>query len=127
MAEYDNFRKRTARERQTLVSDAKAMTVEQLLPLLDNLERAVGVSPDTDPAEILKGVEMAYTQSKATFEKLGVTAFGEVGEQFDPNIHNAVSHIESEDFDENVISMVLQKGYKLGEKVVRPAMVQVAN
>lgn len=127
MAEYDNFRKRTAREKQALMTDVKAMSVEQLLPVIDNLERAMAVSEGASVADVLKGVEMVYTQTAAAFEKLGVEPVGEVGEAFDPNLHHAVSHIDSEDFGENCISLIMQKGYKIGDKVIRPAMVQVAN
>lgn len=126
-AEYDNFRKRTAREKIALATDIKAMTVEELLPILDNLERAMAISEETSAADVLKGVEMVYSQTAAAFEKLGVETIGEIGEVFDPNIHHAVSHIDSEDFEENTISQVFQKGYKIGDKVIRAAMVQVAN
>lgn len=126
-AEYDNFRKRTVREKQALATDVKAMTVEELLPILDNLERALTVNSGTSAEDIVKGVEMVYSQTLAVFEKLGVETVGKIGDVFDPNIHHAVSHIENEDMEENTISQVFQKGYIIGDKVIRAAMVQVAN
>lgn len=125
LAEYDNYRKRTLKEKEGTYTDAKAMCMTELLPVLDNFERALSVeSADT---EYKKGVEMIYTSLCETLKKLGVEAFGEAGEQFDPNFHNGVMHIEDENLGENVIAQVFSKGYKIGEKVLRPAMVQVAN
>ncbi len=124
-ADYDNFRKRTAKEKEASYGNGKADAVEKLLPVYDNLERALN-QPTTDEA-YKKGVEMTMTQLVSIFEGLGVKIFGEVGEVFDPNIHNAVMHTEDESLGENTISQVFQKGFLLGEKVVRFAMVQVAN
>ena len=125
LAEYDNYRKRTLKEKEGTYTDAKAMCMTELLPVLDNFERALSVeSADT---EYKKGVEMIYTSLCETLKKLGVEAFGEAGEEFDPNFHNGVMHIEDENLGENVIAQVFSKGYKIGEKVLRPAMVQVAN
>ena len=124
-AEYDNFRKRTIKEKDAAYGNGKAGAVEKLLPVYDNLERAVN-QPCTDEA-YKKGVEMTMTELVNIFTGLGVEIFGNVGEEFDPNIHNAVMHVDNEELGENTISMVFQKGFKIGEKVVRFAMVQVAN
>jgi molecular chaperone GrpE len=124
-ADYDNFRKRTAKEKEQSYSNGKADAVEKLLPVYDNLERALN-QPTEDEA-YKKGVEMTMTQLVGIFAGLGVEIFGNVGEEFDPNFHNAVMHMEDENLGENVISQVFQKGFKLGEKIIRFAMVQVAN
>ena len=124
-AEYDNFRKRTIKEKDAAYGNGKAGAVEKLLPVYDNLERAVN-QPCTDEA-FKKGVEMTMTELVNIFTGLGVEIFGNVGDEFDPNIHNAVMHVDNEELGENTISMVFQKGFKIGEKVVRFAMVQVAN
>ena len=124
-AEFDNFRKRTIKEKEASYGNGKADAVEKLLPVYDNLERALN-QPTEDEA-FKKGVEMTMTQLVGIFSGLGVEIFGNVGEEFDPNFHNAVMHTEDENFGENVISQVFQKGFKLGEKIIRFAMVQVAN
>ena len=124
-ADYDNFRKRTIKEKEQSYSNGKADAVEKLLPVYDNLERAVN-QPTQDEA-YKKGVEMTMTQLVGIFAGLGVEIFGNVGDTFDPNIHNAVMHTEEEGVEENTITQVFQKGFKLGEKIVRFAMVQVAN
>ena len=124
-AEFDNFRKRTIKEKEASYGNGKADAVEKLLPVYDNLERALN-QPTQDEA-YKKGVEMTMTQLVGIFAGLGVEIFGNVGDAFDPNIHNAVMHTEDESLGENVISQVFQKGFKIGEKVVRFAMVQVAN
>ena len=124
-AEFDNFRKRTIKEKEASYGNGKADAVEKLLPVYDNLERALN-QPCTDEA-YKKGVEMTMTQLVGIFSGLGVEIFGNVGEEFDPNFHNAVMHTEDENLGENVISQVFQKGFKLGEKIIRFAMVQVAN
>ena len=124
-AEYDNFRKRTIKEKEASYGNGKADAVEKLLPVYDNLERAL--NQETADAAYKKGVEMTMTELVKIFTSLGVEIFGQVGEEFDPNIHNAVMHIESEELGENTIAAVFQKGFKLGDKVVRFAMVQVAN
>ena len=125
-AEYDNFRKRTEREKAAIYDDATSLAVTEILPVADNLERALQLE-ECSVEDLRKGVEMVQTQMQTSLTKLKITAVGEVGEAFDPNLHNAVSHIEDETLGENVISAVYQKGYKRNEKVVRPAMVQVAN
>ena len=124
-AEYDNFRKRTIKEKDAAYGNGKAGAVEKLLPVYDNLERAVN-QPCTDEA-YKKGVEMTMTELVNIFNGLGVEIFGNVGDEFDPNIHNAVMHVDNEELGENTIAMVFQKGFKIGDKVVRFAMVQVAN
>ena len=124
-ADYDNFRKRTIKEKEQSYGNGKADAVEKLLPVYDNLERAL--NQPTEDVAYKKGVEMTMTQLVSIFTGLGVEIFGQVGETFDPNIHNAVMHIEEEGVEENTITQVFQKGFKLGEKIVRFAMVQVAN
>lgn len=126
LAEYDNFRKRTAAEKTAIYNNAVSDTVQALLPIADNIERALGQENAT-AEDMKKGVEMIEAQIQQSFEKLGITPCGAVGEAFDPNLHNAVAHIEDENLGENVISAVFQKGYLLGDRVVRFAMVQVAN
>ena len=124
-ADYDNFRKRTAKEKETSYTNGKADTVAKLLPVYDNLERAL--NQPTEDAAYKKGVEMTMAELQKIFEGLGVEVFGNVGDGFDPNLHNAVMHTEDESLGENTISMVFQKGFKMGDKVIRFAMVQVAN
>ena len=124
-AEYDNFRKRTIKEKEASYGNGKADAVAKMLPVYDNLERAL--NQETTNAAFKKGVEMTMAELVKIFTALGVEIFGNVGDQFDPNLHNAVMHIENEDIDENSISAVFQKGFKIGDKVVRFAMVQVAN
>ena len=124
-AEYDNFRKRTIKEKEASYGNGKADAVAKMLPVYDNLERAL--NQETTDAAFKKGVEMTMAELVKIFTTLGVEIFGNVGDQFDPNLHNAVMHIENEDLGENSISAVFQKGFKIGDKVVRFAMVQVAN
>ena len=124
-AEYDNFRKRTIKEKEASYGNGKADAVAKMLPVYDNLERAL--NQETSDAAFKKGVEMTMAELVKIFTSLGVEIFGNVGEQFDPNLHNAVMHIENEELEENSISAVFQKGFKIGDKVVRFAMVQVAN
>ena len=124
-ADYDNFRKRTVKEKEASYGNGKADAVEKLLPVYDNLERAL--NQETTDAAFKKGVEMTMNELVKIFTGLGVEIFGNVGDSFDPNLHNAVMHTDDENLGENVIAMVFQKGFKLGDKVVRFAMVQVAN
>ena len=124
-ADYDNFRKRTVKEKEQSYGNGKADAVEKLLPVYDNLERAM--NQPTEDAAYKKGVELTMTQLVAILNGLGVEVFGNVGDAFDPNIHNAVMHTEDENAQENTITQVFQKGFKMGEKIVRFAMVQVAN
>lgn len=125
-AEYDNYRKRTSSEKLGIYDDATAKAVEELLPVADSLTMALQNMKDA-PEEFKKGIELVGEQLKASFTKLKVEAFCEVGDDFDPNLHNAVAKIESDELGENKISAVFQKGYKLGDKIIRHAMVQVAN
>ena len=124
-ADYDNYRKRTLKEKEQAYGHGKADAVEKLLPVYDNLERALAQS--TEDEAYKKGVEMTMTQLTGILETLGVEIFGAEGDAFDPNIHNAIMHTEAEGVEENTITKVFQKGFKLGEKIVRFAMVEVAN
>ena len=124
-AEFDNFRKRTIKEKEASYGNGKADAVAKMLPIYDNLERAL--NQPTEDAAYKKGVEMTMTELVKIFTGLGVEIFGEKGDTFDPNLHNAVMHTEDETLGENTISQVFQKGFKIGDKVVRFAMVQVAN
>ena len=124
-AEYDNFRKRSQKEKDSAYTNGKADTISKLLPVYDNLERAM--NQPTEDAAYKKGVELTMQGLLKIFGDLGVEVYGEIGDEFDPNLHNAVMHIESEDLGENTIAQVFQKGFKSGEKVIRFAMVQVAN
>ena len=124
-AEYDNFRKRSQKEKDSAYTNGKADTIAKLLPVYDNLERAM--NQETSDAAYKKGVEMTMQGLLKIFGDLGVEVYGEVGDEFDPNLHNAVMHIESEELGENTLAQVFQKGFKTGEKVIRFAMVQVAN
>ena len=124
-AEYDNYRKRTLKEKEASYTNGKADAVAKLLPVYDNLERALN-QPTQDEA-YKKGVELTMQELVKIFSGLGVEVFGNPGDVFDPNLHNAVMHTESEEFPENTITQVFQKGFKRGDKIVRFAMVQVAN
>ena len=124
-ADYDNYRKRTLKEKEQAYGHGKADAVEKLLPVYDNLERALAQS--TEDEAYKKGVEMTMTQLTGILEGLGVEIFGAEGDAFDPNIHNAIMHTEAEGVEENTITKVFQKGFKLGDKIVRFAMVEVAN
>ena len=124
-AEYDNYRRRSQKEKETTYSDGKADTVLQLLPVYDNLSRALKAEC-SDP-NFYKGVEMTMTQLLGIFEKLGVTPIEAEGQPFDPAEHNAVVHVEDEALGENVVVEEFQKGFKLNDKVIRFAMVKVAN
>ena len=124
-ADYDNFRKRTVKEKEASYGNGRADTVGKLLPVYDNLERAL--NQPTEDAAYKKGVEMTMNELVKILGTLGVEIFGSAGDVFDPNLHNAVMHIDDENLAENTISQVFQKGFKLGDKVIRFAMVQVAN
>ena len=124
-AEFDNFRKRTVKEKEASYGNGKADAVAKMLPVYDNLERAL--NQPTEDAAYKKGVEMTMNELVKIFTNLGVEIFGNVGDEFDPNLHNAVMHVENEELGENVIAQVFQKGFRIGDKVVRFAMVQVAN
>ena len=124
-AEYDNFRKRSQKEKDSLYGDAKAETLKKFLPVYDNLVRALAQS--TEDEAYRRGVEMIMNQFNVTMEKLGVTEIECLGKKFDPAFHNAVMHVEDEEKGENEIVEVFQKGFMMGDKVIRFAMVKVAN
>ena len=124
-AEFDNFRKRTVKEKEASYGNGKADAIAKLLPVYDNLERAL--NQPTEDAAYKKGVELTMNELVKILNGLGVEIFGNVGDEFDPNLHNAVMHTDDEAFADNTIAMVFQKGFKMGDKVIRFAMVQVAN
>lgn len=124
LAEYDNYRKRTAKEREGIYADAYADCVQNLLPLLDNLERA---SQFTEGDQVAQGVKMILGTLPDILGKMNVSAFGAPGDTFDPTIHNAVMHVDDEQYGEGEIVEVFQQGYKYGDKIIRYAMVRVAN
>ncbi len=126
LADYDNFRKRTIKEKASMYDDGVRNTVEKLLPSIDNFERALNAS--TNKADsFYKGVEMIYRQMLLALDDIGVEAIEAAGEKFDPALHHAVAHVEDQQYGENEVIDVLQKGYKYKEKVIRPCMVRVAN
>lgn len=125
-AEYDNYRKRTANEKLSLYDDATAKAVTELLPVADSVRMALENLANADP-EIIKGIELISNQLNKSFEKLKIEAYGKIGDTFDPNLHNAISKIENEELGENTLAQVFQTGYKIGDKIIRHAMVQVAN
>lgn len=125
MAEYDNFRKRSAKERLEITDTAKGSAISEILPVFDNFERALGT--ETQDTAYKQGVEMIFKQFGDALKKLGVEIIDPVGQTFDPNIANAVNQIEDPELGENVVAQVFQKGYKIGDKVIRYAMVVVAN
>jgi len=126
VAEYDNYRKRTQKEKEDAYTFAKTDAVGKLLPAMDNFERSLQ-NPGESLEEFKKGVEMIYRQLSETLAALGVEAFGEAGEEFNPESHNAVMHREDEELGTNVVAEVFQKGYRIGDKIIRPAVVAVAN
>lgn len=126
LAEYDNYRKRSQKEKEQAYGDAKASVLSELLPVIDNFDRAASNS-EASFEDYKKGIDMIFSQFTDILAKAGVEAFGEKGDSFDPNIHNAVMHIEDENEEENTVTDVFSKGYKLGERILRPAIVKVAN
>ena len=126
LAEYDNFRKRSQREKDAVYGDAKANTLALLLPVIDNFDRAAENKTD-DPEVYKKGIEMIISQFSDILKRLEVERFGEVGDEFDPNMHNAVMHVENDELPANTIAAVFEKGYKMGDRILRFATVQVAN
>ena len=124
-AEFDNYKKRTEREKLSIAEFAKANLLKQLLPVLDNIDRAAAA--DSESADYIKGIELIIKQLLSLKEKLEIKELAAVGDTFDPALHEAVMHIEDESLAENSIAAVLQQGYKIGDTVIRPAMVQVAN
>ena len=125
LAEYDNYRRRSTREREAIYADVRCDTLKKFLPVYDSLSRALAQTPADDPAR--KGLEGIMNQYNTALNQLGVTAIEAVGQPFDANRHNAVMHIDDENFGENVVSQVFQAGFMLGDKVIRFAMVKVAN
>ncbi len=125
LAEYDNYRRRSQKEKQTVWQDAVSDTVKELLPIADNLDRAAHAGGDAEA--VRAGLEMTLTALTAMLTKLGLEFYGESGDTFDPNIHNAVMHVDDEVLGESVITDVFQRGCRLGDKIIRFAMVKVAN
>ena len=125
-AEYDNYRKRTANEKLSIYDDATGKAVTELLPVADSVRIALENLKDAD-AEIIKGVELIQTQLGRSFEKLKITSYGAVGDTFDPQLHNAISMVDSDELESGQIAAVFQTGYKIGDKIIRHAMVQVVN
>lgn len=125
LAEYDNFRKRTAKEKDAIWADSKADACKKMLDISDNFERALAI--ECKDENFKKGIEMIQKSLLDAFTKLEIQSFGEKGDPFDPNIHNAVMHVDDESLGENVIAEVFQKGYKINEKILRAATVKVAN
>lgn len=125
LAEYDNYRKRSQKEKENAWTSAKADTAKEFLPVYDNLERAL--KQETADEAYAKGVQMIMTQLKGVLEKLGIEEIPAQGETFDPNVHNAVMHIDDEELGENVVAEVFQVGFRIGDKIIRHAMVKVAN
>ena len=123
-AEYDNFRKRSAKEKEGIYADAYSDALSSILPIIDNLERAVGM---TDGEGVAKGIEMTLKGAADALARMGVEAFGAEGDQFDPNMHNAMMMVDDENHKEGEIVTVFQKGYRKGDKIIRYAMVTVAN
>lgn len=126
-AEYDNFRKRSVKEREGVYADAYIDSLTQILPILDNLERAAQYSGDDSEHPLAKGLELTLKSFKEAMEKMGVAEIEALGQKFDPNVHNAVMHVEDENYGENEIVEVFMKGYIRGDKVLRYSMVKVAN
>ncbi len=126
-ADFENYKKRVLKEKQTTYADALIEAVEAFLPLMDNFERALKVSSDCEKDPFREGIEMLFKQFEEAFFKLGVKEIKSLGETFDPQLHNAVMHIEDESFSDGEIIEELQKGYLLGDKVIRHSMVKVAN
>jgi len=124
-AEFDNYKKRTEREKASVAEFAKAGLIKQLLPILDNIDRAAAA--DKESADYIKGIEMIVKQFETIATNLNIEEIAKPGDKFDPNFHEAVMHIEDEAMEENTIAEVLQKGYKIGDTVIRAAMVKVAN
>ena len=125
LAEYDNFRRRSAKERENIYTDVRCETLKKFLPVYDSLSRALAQTPEDDACR--KGLEMIMTQYEKSLEQLGVVMIEAVGQPFDANLHNAVMHIEDENYGENVIVEEFEKGFKIGDKILRYSMVKVAN
>lgn len=126
LAEYDNYRKRTQKEKEALGLEVKSDTIEAILPVFDNLERAMAFG-EADPQSVREGISMVWKQVMDCMQKLGVSEVNPLGQPFNPELHNAVAHVEDENFGENCVAEVFQKGYIIGDRVIRHAMVKVAN
>lgn len=126
MADFDNFRKRTVKEKEGLYDEGFSEAVKQILPVLDNFERAVAYN-DSENKNIIEGIEMILKMFKDTLQRMGIEEIPSMGEKFDPDYHNAIMHIEDESLEENIIVDVMQKGYKYKDKILRHSMVKVAN
>ncbi len=126
LAEYDNFRKRSQKEKADIYASSKSEVIEKILPILDNFERAAQNS-EADFEGYKKGIELIFGQFLKVLESFGVESFGEEGDAFDPNLHNAVMAVQDDSLGENVVAQVFGKGYKLGDKIIREAAVKVAN
>ena len=126
MAEFDNYRKRTTKEKEQIFNRGVSYVVEAILPVIDNLERALSVAKDRDD-NFVKGVEMTYNQMISALKNLGVEQMNALGQTFDPHFHDAMQHIEDEQYGESEIVDVFQKGYMLNDVVIRPSLVKVAN
>ena len=126
-AEYDNFRRRSQKEKEGIYSDAYVDALTQILPILDNLERAAAFGAEDSEHPLAKGLELTLKSFAETMEKMGVKEIPALGEKFDPNVHNAVMHVDDESFGENEVAEVFMKGYAKGDKVLRYSMVKVAN
>ena len=124
-AEYDNFRRRSQKEKEAIYGDSKAEIIGKLLPVIDNFERASAA--EADPENYKKGIEMTVRQLLDALTAMGVEAFGAAGDPFDPNIHNGVMHVDDDSMEENVVADVFIKGYRMGDRVIRHASVKVAN
>lgn len=128
LAEYDNFKKRTQKEKESLYKEGIADSVANLLTVLDNLDRAAAVDVEkSDAQSVVDGVNKILEQAKEVFSKMGVEEIPAKGEKFDPELHNAVMHEDNDELDENTVSEVFLKGYKIGDRVIRHSMVKVAN
>lgn len=125
-ADFENYKKRTRAEKDILYTTAKADTIAALLPVLDNLDRAVMASSEEN-SPLKTGVDMVLSQFYSSLEQIGVTTYGEKGDEFNPNIHEAIMHTEEEGVEANTITEVMQKGYRVGDKIIRHALVKVAN
>ena len=125
-AEYDNFRKRSQKEKQDIYTSSQAELIKELLPVFDNFDRAVN-NKDANTEDYKKGIDLIFNQFGEILKKLGVESYGERGDEFDPNIHNAVMTVEDDELGENVVASVFSKGYKFGDRIIREAVVQVAN
>ena len=128
MAEFENFRKRSEKEKSTMYEMGARDIIERMLPVIDNFERGLATVPEDEKGSpIAEGMEKIYKQFQKTLEEAGVKAIEAVGQEFDPNFHNAVMHVEDESLRENTVAEVFQAGFKLGDKVIRFSMVKVAN